>query len=192
MPVETEVKISVDSFENVRDKILKAGGSRISSVNELNIMYDTPSGDLRKEYVGLRLRRETDMHKSGHQSTTLTIKGPRASGTIKRRAEFELSVSDFEKSGHLIECIGFSQRLVYEKSREKWTLGATKIFLDVLPFGLYIEIEGENDDIIMAAKRLGFKEHHFIKKNYLELAAENKITGDIMFQCGADFDGKTR
>lgn len=183
MPVETEVKISVDSFEDVRGNILKAGGSCISSVNELNIMYDTLSGDLRKEDVGLRLRCETDLHKNDHESVTLTIKGPRASGNIKKRAEFELNLSDFGTAGHLVECIGFSRSLTYEKKREKWTLGGTKIFLDVLPFGLYVEIEGENEDIILAAKRLGFKERHFIKKNYLELASENKITGDIMFQC---------
>lgn len=181
MPVETEVKISVNSFEIVRDKILKAGGSRISSVNELNIMYDTPSGDLRKEDVGLRLRCETDMHKSGHKFVTLTIKGPRASGAVKKREEFELSISDFEAAGRLVECIGFSRNLKYEKNREKWSLGETKIFLDALPFGSYVEIEGEIDDIIVTAKRLGFKVRDFIKKNYLELARENKIIGDILF-----------
>ena len=185
MPVEIEVKISVDSFENVRDNILKAGGTRISSVSEKNVMYDTHSGDLRKEDIGLRLRCETDLHnglhKDGTRDITLTIKGPRASGNIKKRAEFELNLSDFEEAGHMVECMGFSRRLIYEKKREKWALFGTKIFLDELPFGLYVEIEGENDDILMAAKRLGFKERDFIKKNYLELAAENKITGDIIF-----------
>ena len=185
VPVETEVKISVDSFEDVRDNILKAGGSRISSVYETNAMYDTLSGDLRKEDIGLRLRCESDLHsnlrKDGPRGVTLTIKGPRASGNIKKRAEFELQMSDFENAGHMVESIGFSRRLAYEKKREIWALFGTKIFLDELPFGLYVEIEGENDDILMAAKRLGFKERDFIKKNYLELAAENKITGDIIF-----------
>lgn len=192
MPVETEVKISVDSFENVRDKILKAGGNRVSSACERNIMYDTIAGELRKEDIGLRLRRETVLHKDGPETVTFTIKGPRASGTIKKRAEFELNLSDFKKAGHLIECIGFSQRLIYEKTREKWILGGTRIFLDALPFGLYVEIEGETDDIIVAAKRLGFRVRDFIKKNYLELAADNNIIGDIVFKCGADSDGKTR
>ncbi len=55
--------------------------------------------------------------------------------------------------------LGFFPALVYEKRRETWTLGKTEIVIDELPFGLFMEIEGAEQDIrdiesMLAIKRL--------------------------------------
>ncbi len=43
--------------------------------------------------------------------------------------------------------MGFMPALVYEKRRETWTLGKTEIVIDELPFGLFMEIEGDESGI---------------------------------------------
>jgi len=45
--------------------------------------------------------------------------------------------------------------LVYEKRRRTWSLGRTEVVIDELPFGLFMEIEGEEREIDAAEQTLG-------------------------------------
>ena len=47
----------------------------------------------------------------------------------------------------ILEALGFTPALVYEKRRQTWRLGKTEIVIDVLPFGLFMEIEGRATEI---------------------------------------------
>jgi adenylate cyclase class 2 len=47
--------------------------------------------------------------------------------------------------------------MVYEKRRQIWRLGKTEILIDVLPFGLFMEIEGRETEIRAIERKLGLK-----------------------------------
>ena len=57
----------------------------------------------------------------------------------------------------------------YEKWRETFVLDNTVICLDAMPYGDFIEIEGEKTKIKDAARRLGLKWENRILLNYLAM-----------------------
>ena len=77
--------------------------------------------------------------------------------SIKQRREEETAIGDPEAMEAILVALGFTPALVYEKRRQTWRLGNTEIVIDVLPFGLFMEIEGRVSDIRTAERKLGMK-----------------------------------
>ena len=57
----------------------------------------------------------------------------------------------------ILDAMGFMPALVYEKRRETWALGKTEIVIDELPFGLFMEIEGDESGIREVEAKLAMK-----------------------------------
>lgn len=74
---------------------------------------------------------------------------------FKHQIEFETEVSDVGATESIIEKLGYKLSVVYEKHRKSWHLNNVEVVLDELPFGYYMEIEGEVEDILAAEKLLG-------------------------------------
>lgn len=183
MAIENEVKLCVESFDDIKVKLSEMKAKHLITVYEKNVLYDTDASDLKEEDVGLRIRCETGQDGS-LKRVILTLKGPRMDGLTKKRLEFELFVSTFDEAHELMIAIGFHKVLVYEKVREKWSCGGTEICLDTLPFGSYIEIEGAGDDIVDVAGKLGFEKDMFLSSNYFDIAKRKGVLGDILFDSG--------
>jgi adenylate cyclase, class 2 len=99
----------------------------------------------------LRLRRV------GNKATLTYKKALPGISSIKQRREEETRVEDAEAMEAILVALGFTPSLVYEKRRQTWRLGNTEIVIDVLPFGLFMEIEGRVSDIKAAERKLGLK-----------------------------------
>jgi len=54
----------------------------------------------------------------------------------------------------ILERLGFVPVLIYEKRRETWLTNGVEIVLDELPFGLFMEIEGDEAGIDEVERRL--------------------------------------
>lgn len=151
MPIETEKKYRLT--KNQRTKILQRlpeiGAKRTAEEFEENTIY--LGRNLAAGTQVLRLRIVGD-------SATLTYKqrllGPSA---IKHQREEETRVDDPRAMQAILKALGFTPALVYEKRRETWLLGQTEIVIDDLPFGLFMEIEGEEIDIETIESRLAIK-----------------------------------
>ncbi len=174
MSVETEVKIKVEDFNQVRKKLLELGAKKVSKVFEKNTLFDDEQKRLIKKDCLLRLRHD--------KKTKITYKGPRQTHDMKSREEIEFEVADIAKAEVLLNRLGFKKTLVYEKKRETWRYKNVEIVLDEMPFGKYMEIEGGKKEIISFAKKLGFSKKEFITKTYFELAKEKGIKKDIVFK----------
>jgi len=151
--VETEAKLRVESHEPVRGRLRELGAVLIGRVREFNRILDRPDGSLRKQGRGLRLRTavsETRGHGPERPSAaTLTFKGRVQPGPMKSREELEVEISDADVFAQLLERLGFTTVLFYEKRRESWRLGPCRIELDEPPhIGLFVEIEGPDVDAI--------------------------------------------
>ncbi|MCK5473988.1 MAG: class IV adenylate cyclase [Candidatus Aenigmarchaeota archaeon] len=177
--IETEIKIKVDDFKNIQKKLNSFGAKKISSVFEKNIVFDTEKKELKKKDCFLRVRED--------KKATLCFKGPREKTNTKKREEIEFEILDAKKAEQFLMRLGFDKKLRYEKNRESWDFKKTEIVLDELPFGKFIEIEGNEKDINAAAKILGYNKKEFITKTYFELAEEAGIKKDIIF--GDDTNG---
>lgn len=151
MPVEIEKKyrLSTRQREQVLQLLPEIGAKRKGEDFEVNTLYT--GGSIEMGNSVLRLRR---IGKKG----ILTYKQRfHSDSDIKHQREEETRVDDPEAMEAILEAMGFVAALVYEKRRETWTLGKTEIVIDELPFGLFMEIEGAEQDIRDIESKLAIK-----------------------------------
>src|SRR5687768_8338361 len=149
MAIEIERKYVLDEekFSEFADRLAEVGAVAAGEVFEVNYLHR--GGILDNKAAVLRLRK-TDDH------TILTYKERIAGeGDFKHQIEFETGVTDVEATENIIEKLGYQVAVIYEKRRRAWQLGKVEVVLDELPFGLYMEIEGDADEIVKIEKLLG-------------------------------------
>lgn len=112
-------------------------------VLETNIRFDLPDASLRAEGRVLRLRRDTDSRLT-YKSASQNEQG------VLSREEIEFVVEDFEKAKRFLEALGYQKLVYYEKYRATYELNKTHVMLDELPYGNFVEIEGETIESIRA------------------------------------------
>ena len=114
-----------------------------SRVLETNLRFDLPDGSLTTSGRVLRLRHDTQAR--------LTFKGAgqNRSGVLDRQ-EIEFIVEDDQKARQFLEALGYQKSGYYEKYRTTYELEEALIMLDELPFGSFLEIEGETVEQIRA------------------------------------------
>lgn len=165
---ETEVKFFMPELGVFREQLVKAGAILTKPrVFEQNVRFDTPDNQLLQRRELLRLRQDT--------AVTITFKGSPdelEQGEVKRREEIEVNTTDFDNTVTIFKRLGFEPKQVYEKYRETFQLGALEIVLDEMPFGNFIELEGEEEAIKTAVARLGLPWEKRILTNYLMLMAQ--------------------
>jgi len=172
MPNEIEAKMKVEDFDQVRHALAKAGAKRTGSVLETNTFFDSKEKNLVAKDTGLRLRRKRD-DASGQEKFIITVKGPQGAGELKNRPEAEVGVEDGQDAKAVLEALGYSETLSFEKRRESWKLDQCKIELDEMPvLGKFVEIEGPDEKAVMAVReRLGMKDDALIRTGYATMLA---------------------
>ncbi len=147
MPIEIEKKyrLKPGQVEPLRRRLKEAGAEgRGTAEFEENVIYTGPGLDPTRRV--LRLRR-----KGGR--AVFTFKERDLSGSpIKRQREEETEVADARALAAILEALGYRPVLVYEKRRETWRIAGAEVVIDELPFGLFVEIEGEEARIIEVEK----------------------------------------
>ncbi|MDJ0808847.1 MAG: class IV adenylate cyclase [Desulfobacterales bacterium] len=161
--VEIEVKFIVTDMAKVRTRLMEMGATSRGEVFETNYRYDDHAGRLRAANCLLRLRRD--------RQALLTYKRPRQDGgaEFKIYDEFEVVVEDFEGMHRILTAMGFLCVQIYEKRREVFKLADVMVCVDCLPFGDFIEIEGQPEGIRETARRLQFPWKRRILTNYLHI-----------------------
>ena len=139
---ELEVKFNITSLACVQRKLLALGAVlEQAEVLETNLRFDTPQADFTRTGQAIRLRQDT--------RARLTYKGlGTEAGGVRLRQEIEFVVDDFIKARDFLLALGYQVQLVYEKYRTTYQLGGTHVTLDRLPYGDFVEIEGEESEVI--------------------------------------------
>jgi adenylate cyclase class 2 len=175
--LEVEVKFLVDDLPAVRKRLLTNGAKQVTArTYEYNVRYDNAWDGLSRQGKLLRLRQD--------QSARLTFKGPSAADAAseaKVREELEIAVGDFAVTAAILEKIGFQPRQIYEKYRETFQLGMVEVTLDEMPFGPFVELEGDEAGIQAAARELGLDWSRRVLDNYLVLLSRLKNRFNLLF-----------
>jgi adenylate cyclase, class 2 len=160
-PLEIEVKFLLQDATEIRRRLLSIGAESKGRVFESNIRFENGQSTLYDNGCLLRLRKDT--------VATLTFKSlpPEADSQFKVHRELEVEVSDFEMTRRILTALGFHEKQVYEKWRETLLIGTTVFCLDAMPYGNFLEIEGDRSDIRKYADRLGLEWNDRIIENYL-------------------------
>jgi adenylate cyclase, class 2 len=159
---EIEAKFYVQDLKKIEMRLSGLKAHLIQPrTHEINLRFDNSNNDLRNTSRVLRLRQD--------EKARFTFKGPSAEmerGVLSRR-EIEFVVEDFESAKQFLEALGFAVVVFYEKFRATFELNGTHIMLDELPYGEFVEIEGENvEEILNIAKLLGLNWNFMIKAGY--------------------------
>lgn len=149
---EIEAKFYINNLSKIEARLQFLKARLIQTrVHEKNLRFDTPGQSLRKEGRVLRLRQD--------DAARMTYKGPgEKSEGILSRTEIEFVVGDFEKAKQFLESLGYKPVILYEKYRTIYELDNAHIMLDELPYGDFMEIEGDDSTSIRAmAEKLRIK-----------------------------------
>jgi len=168
--IESELKIPVVGLDSTRDRLAATGAHRLTPAElEVNILFDTASGDLCSTHQVLRVRR------IGGRSI-LTYKGPASwDGAVKQRREIEIEVDSGETAAELLHALGYAAWMRYEKIRESWTLDGVRIDLDHTPMGDFVEVEGAPDALEATAIRLDLEPSEAVTGSYVSLWSERRL-----------------
>lgn len=166
MADEVEIKFVVNDTAALEEK-LRALGFRLQTprTHEVNTLYDTTKGQLRKSGQLLRLRQYGGIW-------TLTHKARGENGIHKKRVETETPVADGERMHAILLALGYLPSFRYEKFRAEWNDGNGHVVVDETPIGNLAEIEGSPEWIDATAARLGVSRKQYITKNYAQLFEE--------------------
>ncbi len=141
---ETEAKFYVVHLDRVAARLSELQARLVQPrVLETNLRFDLPDGSLTSTGRVLRLRHDTQAR--------LTFKGSgqNKSGVLDRQ-EIEFVVEDGQKARQFLEALGYQKSMVYEKYRTTYELEGAEIMLDEMPYGGFLEIEGETVQQIQA------------------------------------------
>ncbi|HVF56956.1 MAG TPA: CYTH domain-containing protein [Pyrinomonadaceae bacterium] len=101
-----------------------------------------------------------------------------STSAVKRRREDETEVKDADALAAILDALGYKPALIYEKRRTTWHVASVEVVVDVLPFGLFMEIEGEEDAILKAEQLLGLAETKAEPASYPELTTRHGVERD--------------
>lgn len=163
--IEKKYRLTGKQREEVLLRLPEIGARRKGEDFEVNTLYAGDSLDVRHSV--LRLRR---IGKRGILTYKERLPTP---SDIKHQREDETSVEDPEAMELILDALGFTAALVYEKRRETWMLGKSEIVLDELPFGLFMEIEGTEQGIRDIESKLGIKGLRTEAATYPQLALKH-------------------
>jgi adenylate cyclase class 2 len=170
---ETEVKIHVPDLDTIRARLESAGAALESGrVFERNVRYEDAAQTFTGRGIVLRLREDNRVRLTVKESPTL-VDGMMA------RFEAEVTLDDFDVMDIILQKLGFKPFVVYEKYRTTYQLGAVEIVLDEMPYGNFVEIEGEPDTIRAALDTLGLADAPRIGMSYLSLFEHIKAALDL-------------
>lgn len=168
---EIEAKFFVLDLEGIRMRLRSLQAHLIQErVLETNIRFDLPDGGLRSEGRVLRLRQDTQA-KLTYKSGSTNDRG------VLNRTEIEFAVEDYEKAKQFLEALGYQKLFYYEKYRMTYELqtsnvlsdlgGPMHVMLDELPYGNFVEIEGNSvESIRMVAEKLNLNWEAAISTSY--------------------------
>lgn len=183
---ETEAKFYVRDLDRIKSRLVELDAHLTAErVLETNIRFDLPGAPLRAEGRVLRLRRDTQARLT-YKSASDSAQG------VLSREEIEFVVEDFEKAKRFLEALGYQKLVYYEKYRTTYELDGMLIMLDELPYGNFVEIEGETiESIQSAADKLNLDWGTAIATSYTALfeRARNNLNKSIQDLSFAEFAG---
>lgn len=162
--VEREAKYYLPDLDAMQARLTQAAAQVIvPRVFERNVRYDDAQGTFAARHLVLRLRQD--------DAARLTFKAPmmQSDVDVESRFEAEVTVSDFDTMAIILARLGYVEAVRYEKYRTTYDLDGLHIMLDELPYGDFIELEGEADAIRRAAARLSLPVAQRMDANYIDL-----------------------
>ena len=175
VPIEIEKKyrLTKKQREEVLRRLPLVGATLKAEEFEENFLYTGEGIDVGRSV--LRLRR------IGKRAILTYKQRFPTSASIKHQQEDETEVSDADATDAILQALGFEPMLVYEKRRITWQLDDAEVVVDDLPFGLFMEIEADPEEILRIEKLLAIRSLRPEMETYPRLTMKHgKRHGDFV------------
>jgi adenylate cyclase class 2 len=169
--IEKKYRLTKKQQEEVLQRLPSIGAKLKGRDFEVNTIYTGETLDVARSI--LRLRR------IGNRGILTYKERFPTSSAIKHQREDETAVDDPDAMELILDALGFTPALVYEKRRQTWRLGKIEIVIDELPFGLFMEIEGSEKEIQDVERKLAIK----------RLRSETATYPQLTLKHGNDYGG---
>ena len=170
--IEKEVKHPLTAGRDIaciRSELERHFGAPREQALEVSTWYETSTpGGLRR----VRLR-------SGNASTITYKEAVDAGDQTKTRIEHEVEVSNLDNARNILEKLGFEETIRYERFRATYSCGKACVCIDRMPFGDFIEIEGELEEIERVEAELGLARSDRILESYMDLGRRAAEQGGL-------------
>lgn len=180
MGVEVEKKYRLTSADRqlLQRRLAEIGARQLApEVFEENTLYAGHGLDAQTRVLRLRRTPECALFTFKERSAANTGRTPSAAA-VKRYREDETQVGDPEALAAILDALGYRPAVVYEKRRTTWQVGRCEVVVDELPFGLFVEIEGDEQGIEEAERLLHLIGTEAVHETYPELAARHGTKTD--------------
>jgi len=185
MNIEVEIKVKIENFEEIKEKVSKIG-KLVKSINQIDDYYVPCHRDFfaKKPHPTEWLRIRTNPDKIIWEYTRSI--NPKGDGDYDHAEEYETEISNVEELRKILEFLDFKKAVTIEKQREYWMCGSIEVALDnIRGLGYFIEAEAKGDfqnateakkACIDFLENLGIQDvrNKQIKKGYPQLLLENQ------------------
>jgi adenylate cyclase class 2 len=179
---EVEVKVAIDSYEDMEKRILSIGAKKINREVQVDSYYDHPCRTFHDTDEALRVRSRRPLGQevdSPSGLVELTYKGPKIDSTTKTRIESSVNLDDTVEIVSILENLSFKLVATVIKKRQFFSLPSITISIDdVEDVGLFMELESvvktkdvdhARKNIFAVIEKLGLDSSQSIRESYLEL-----------------------
>ena len=158
MSLEIEVKFLDADHTALRMRLVSLNARCLGRWFESNTVFDDAARSLKAAGTLLRLREKSGrfvltLKRATDECAPAPTSAPTSDSTglcAKICHEHETDVADAQNMRAILAGLGYTPALRYEKVREKWTLLGCEVCLDTLPFGDFVEVEGDSEEDISA------------------------------------------
>jgi adenylate cyclase class 2 len=165
--IEIEVKYKLNNIKALFARLIENKAKNIGTEFQRTIRFDTEDKILEQSGRFLRIR------SGAYNTMTLKIKNKETlDKNFNIREEMETTIGDIETIRLIILTLGFQKEYIMEKYRMNWNFIGTKIAVDEMPFGFFIEIEGEKEAITKVSKLLALDKVDRYVGTYWDLFAD--------------------
>lgn len=184
MNIEVEIKVKIDNFEEIKEKVSKIG-KLIKSVKQVDDYYIPQQRDFfaHKPHPveWLRVRKNPDKVVFEYSKSI----NSKEDGDYDYAEEYETEIIELESFEKILGFLDFKKVVTIEKNREYWMCGDIEVALDdIKDLGYFIEAEAKGDfkdtfeakdACIKFLEDLGIEdvENIQVKKGYPQLLMEN-------------------
>lgn len=165
---EIETKFVLGNPEEIRARLMELGASSHGRHTESNIRLDDNARSLSSNNLVLRLR-TTQMNGETKHLLTLKVPVDHPDQTFRVRREIETYCSDRDAMLSTLEVLGYTPFWRYEKRREIFSWAGVEAVIDELPYGWFLELEGQQANIRSLAGQLGLKIEDGLALSYAEI-----------------------
>jgi len=187
MNKETEVKIKINDKELQRIEVFLGLDDKIWNF-ERTYGFFTPDGESIKKGIFPRIKTNSN---GNYGKLCIKVKERKDVDYFERK-EYEFASTKVEDYMSLMMLFGYTDIRIFDKLRKEKNFERTMVSLDKLPFGIYIEIEGDKKPIENVIKILGLENNERIVGAYLKLADDlglrNAVFGGEIVEQGKSND----